>query len=236
MNKTTLLILLVAVAGHIFADTSPKGIARCEQLTDEVRWSGEEGEKADRFLQDADSAYRDCRGTMMPIEVRMNALLKFGLASDAGGRVQTATDAYNEALGLMERSKDSDRDQIIEVLDLAASAESRSGFRSDALRHSTRAVEERQKMYGRESAEASVGYVNLATIYATFNELDDCEKWLREAVRIAEKACGPECDALALAYSGMQTLYEIIGNKAEAQKYSELAVDAIPPSSTSTKQ
>jgi len=60
----------------------------------------------------------------------------------------------------------------------------------------------------------------------SFRRVAKGETLLRDAIRIASKTCGSECDALVFAYAGMETLHEAQGKTAEARKYAEMALDA----------
>jgi hypothetical protein len=125
---------------------------------------------------------------------------------------------------------------LIDILDYTAFMESRAGLRSDATVHAKKAVDLRAKTYGRASAETAEGFVHLAMVHVTFHEYAKTEALLRDAIRIAEKACGPECDALATAYAGMETLYEAQGMTAEARKYAEPGQNAVPARKSGSKE
>jgi tetratricopeptide (TPR) repeat protein len=231
MNKKTTLIviLLLSIAGRVLGDTASGEAVHCRQLIGAVRPPSEDDERGARYLDDADRAYRDCRDGRLPLDVRVNALRMYGIASEIRGRSQAAIGAYKEALGLLDRAEANHRAMLIEVLDQAASVETRAGLRSDATAHSKQALDERGKQYGSTSAEVSTGMVTLAMVHASFGEYEQSEKLLRQGVRVAEKVCPqPECDALAFAYSGMQTFYDLVGKSSEARKYAELAQEAIP--------
>lgn len=231
------LIFLLSYAGSLVAENLSRDAVACRELVGSVRPSGEDGEPWLRWEAEADRAYRDCRGTKLPLDVRVKTLLKYGMASDVRGRSQTAISAYKEAVGLLDGAKSEYVDLLIDSLDKAACLESSQGLRSDATEHSKRALAERVKNYGAKSEAAVVGMVNLAMVHAAFKDYEKSESLVRQAVRVAKEACGPQCEALSAAYVGMQTYYELIGNDAEAEKYADLALDASPPSSTgSTKQ
>ena len=128
----------------------------------------------------------------------------------------------------LDRAKKDNAELLIEALDKAASLESAHGLWADATEHSKRALDERVAKYGEGSGEASLGIVDLAAIHATFGDFEKAEKLFRQAVRVAEKACGPECEALFMAYTGMQTYYQLTGNAAEAERYAEKTGEALP--------
>lgn len=209
----------------LFSTVSVAG-ANCADLVAAVRPPSSEGDESRRYLESADQAYRDCRGAKVPLEIRAKALFKYGIANASRERMQASIGALHEAIDLLGKSDQTKL--LIEVLDYTAFVESRAGLQSDATAHAKRAADVRAKTYGRNSAETAQGLVQLAMVHVTFNEFAKTETLLRDAIRIAEKACGPECDALVDAYAGMQTLYEAQGNTAEARKYAELGQNAVP--------
>jgi tetratricopeptide (TPR) repeat protein len=188
------------------------------------------GPDAEAFFDDAEKAYCDCRAAKLPVDIRVKALLKYGIARDVRGDAQAATDAFREAVSILDRAPGDQTTMLIEVLDRAVMAENDARLRSDAIEHSSRALSLRQAKFGKDSPDAVRGMVTLAIVHATFEDYGKSESLLRMAVRIAEKTCGPECEALAFAYSGMYALYSTLGNEAEAKKYDEMALNATPPS------
>ena len=168
----------------------------------------------------------------------MNALLKYAIASGNREQSQAAIAAIGEAIELLDHARDADSDtaSLIEVLSQAAFLETRAGLRNDATAHGKRAVDARIKKYGRNSAETAEGWVNLAMVYVSFDEYAKSEALLSDAIRVAEKACGPECETLVHAYSGMEALYAAQGNTAEAKKYAELGQNAVPAKRGRTKE
>ena len=233
MKRTTVWIVLLVLTPGALAGDGSRGGESCRELVAFVRPTlGEQGEDGERYLENADKAYRDCRGAKVPVDIRAKALFKYGIASASRERVQAALVALREAIGLLDRASDDHGEFLIEVLDYTASVESRAGMRTDAIAHAKRAAEMRAETYGSRSAEASEGMVHLAMVYVTFKDYAKAEALLREAVRIAAQACGPECDALVAAYAGMETLYEALGDKTEARKYGELGVNAVPANRT----
>lgn len=230
MKQATLfLILSLSLPSAAFATTLAEQAAKCRELIGSARPQGGDDERSTRYFEEAERAYRDCRGTAMPLDIRANALLMYGMASDVRGRNQTAIAAYEEGIALLDGAKGERAAVLIQLLDQASFAESRAGLQDAATTHAQRALDERVKKWGANDSETSTGLVNLAMVHATFGDYESGEKLLRKAVAVAEKACGPECDALAMAYSGMRTLYGLMGKPAEAQKYDELAQNAIPP-------
>ncbi len=186
----------------------------------------EEGEE--RLLaHDADArrAFRDCRGEKLPVEIRVNALVKYAIAVSARGETQSAVDAFVEAIDILDRAPAGKEELLITVLDQAATLEAEVNLRENAVAHATRSSEIRIKTYGKASSEAAVGLVQLGVVYGNFHEYEKGEKLVREAIRIAEKDCGFRCHALIQAYAGMEGLYASRGNKAEAKRYYELALD-----------
>lgn len=228
MKTIALFVVLALVAGTSVADDLVRQVNECQALTAQIRPSTDEGEKAQQYLDDGEKAYRDCRGANLPLDIRVKALLKYAMTSDGRGRGQEAIAKRNEAIDLLDKTKGAEPDLLIEALDQAAMGETLAGLPSDAKSHAKRALELRQKQYGARSVETVEGLINLAMVHATFNELSESEVLVRDAVRIAEKTCTAECDALAKAYSAMKTLYKAQGNEAEARRYSEMAIAAVP--------
>lgn len=226
--KTTALCILLFVSASLVAEDASRVGTSCRELVAQVRSGLSEGEEAKGYLESADKAYRDCRGAKLPVEIRVKALFKYGVASAIRGREQAAIDALREAIGLVDRGTGDYRELLIEILDYTAFVESGAGIQTDATLHSKRAANLRAEKYGPRSAEAAEGLAHLAMVHATFKEYEKAEAMLRDAIRIAEQACGPQCDALVNAYAGMETLYEAQGNRAEAKKYAELGQNAVP--------
>lgn len=228
MKPVLCLILLLILHGEVVADDLAQKTSVCRELIGSVRPSGEDGDAWQRWRDDADRGYRDCRGSGMPLDVRVRALLKYAIASDTRGQSQAALAAYQEALGLLDASKGKEVDLLIEVLDQTASLAGRLGMRRPATEYSQRALDERTRKYGPKSAKAIEGMVNHAMTYAAFEEYDRTEKLVREAVRVAEGSCGPQCEARSIAYVGMQSYFHFVGNEREAARYGDMALDASP--------
>lgn len=228
MKPTVLIAFLLVSNGNVIADDSSRQAADCRALVETVTPPLDEGEKHMQYLDDAAKAYRDCRGAQLPVEVRVNALVKYAIASSTSGEKQTAVAVLTEAIDILDRASGRHADLSISVLDRVASIETQAGLREAAIGHAKRAAETREKTYGKSSAEAAIGLVNLGLTHATFNDYAKGEELIRQAIRMAEKACGPECDALVEAYVGMQALYDSRGNKTEADKYAALAEKALP--------
>ena len=201
----------------------------CRQLLVSQLKAYPEPAEAAAYFDDAEKAYRDCRSTSLPIDIRVQALVKYGTAKHVRGGVQAAIGAFREAIAILDGAPGDQTAVLIEVLDRTVSAESDAHLRTDAIAHANRALSLRQEKFGDDSPEAVVGRVQLGLVHATFEEYGKSESLLRTAVRIAEKTCGPECDVLAQAYSGMSAFYATQGNEAEAKKYDEMALNAIPP-------
>lgn len=227
MKTTVLCVILLVSSSSLGAYDVSRAGTTCRDLVATVRPSldGEEGE---RYLDSADKAYRDCRGAKVPLEIRAKALFKFGIASAAREREQAALDALREAVSLLDRASGEHAELLIDVLDYTAFVESRAGMQTDAIAHSKRAADVRVEKYGRSSEEAAEGMIHLAMVHVSFKEYGKTEALLRDAIRIAEQTCGPQCNVLVDAYAGMETLYEAQGNRAEAKKYAELGQNAVP--------
>lgn len=223
--------LLVLVSLWSLASSSPILAAdaeACRRLLTSQLQAYPEPDRADSFFDDAEKAYRDCRGTKLPVDIRVRALMKYGVAKEVRGGAQAATGAFREAIAILDRAPGDQTTMLIEVLDATVLAEEHAHLRSDAIAHSTRALTLRRARFGNDSPEAVIGMVKLGIVHATFEDYAESESLLRTAVRIAEKTCGPECDALSEAYSGMYALYAAQGKEAEAKKYEEMAMNARP--------
>ncbi len=187
-------------------------------------------EKAEAFFDDAEKVYRDCRSSNLPMDIRVQSLVKYGTAKHLRGQTQSAIQAYREALEILDSASGDQTQMLLEVLDRSVSAETDAPLRSDAIVHASRALSLRQAKFGDASPEAIKAMVLLGAVHATFGDWDKWESLLRTAVRIAEKTCRPECEAMAEAYSGMAAFYGTRGNEAEAKKYEEMAINATPSS------
>jgi tetratricopeptide (TPR) repeat protein len=217
--------LLLASASAVFATEADV----CRQLL-LSRMPDEGPADAPAFFDDAEKAYRDCRSAKLPADIRVKVLMKYGRAQYVRGQTQGAIQAFREALEILDRASGDQTPLLLEVLDRVVTAENDARLRSDAIAHSSRALSLRQAKFGKDSQEAVRGMVTLAIVHATFEDYAKSESLLRTAIRTAEKTCGPECDALAFAYSGMYALYSTLGNEAEAKKYDEMSLNATPPS------
>jgi len=71
---------------------------------------------------------------------------------------------------------------------------------------------------------------HLAMAYLTAGHREKSKALLRDALQVASKACGPECDALVAAYAGMEAFYDAQDDSAEARRYAALGVEAAPSS------
>lgn len=227
MKNTALCIALLLSAPSLVADDLSREVSNCRDLVASVRPQLSDENEGSQFLAKADKAYRDCRASKFPVEIRAKALFKYGIATAARERQQASIAALREAIELLDQPKDN-TSLLVEILDYTAFVESRAGLQNDATAHAKRAFDLRAKTYGSTSAQAAEGLVHLAMVHVTFHEYAKTEALLRDAIRIAQKACGPECDALVNAYAGMQTLYEAQGMTAEAKKYAELGLNAVP--------
>lgn len=229
MKNIALCIALLLSGLRTFAGEMSRDLANCRELVAALRptLSEDEGKK---YLEDADRAYRDCRGEKFPVDIRVDALFKYGMATAGRDRSQTAIAALREAIELLDGANGNRSQRLIEILDRVAIEESRSNLQTDAVAHAKRAADVRVKVHGADSAQAAEGMVHLAMVYVTFKDFSKTESLLREAIRIATEACGPECDTLVDAYSGMAVLSDARGNASDARKYEELAMNAVPSS------
>lgn len=227
MKTTTLSIILLLGSSSLNAQDLSWDEAKCRELVASVRPPLSGGEEGRQYLESADKAYRDCRGANLPVEIRAKALFKYGIATAAREREQASIAALREAIDLLDPSGEH-TELLIEILDKVAFVESRAGLQTDATDHAKRAVDVRVKTYGRNSAQTAEGMLYLAMVHLTFHDYVKSEALLRDAIRIAEKACGPECDVLVTAYAGMETFYQAQGKPEEAKRYSELSQNAVP--------
>jgi tetratricopeptide (TPR) repeat protein len=217
------LLVLTLAPGALGAD-----VQSCRQLLTSLSPPGvEEGHQA--FLDDADTAYRDCRDSQLPFDIRVKALMKYGAANHVRGYKQTASSALREAIDILDHAPGDQTPMLLEALDSAVLIETDARLRSNAIAHAKRALSLREAKFGSGSAEAAQAMVDLSIVLITFGDFRTAEALLREAVRIAEKKCGPECVALSRAYMGMSVLYTTLGDQANAKRYDELALSAFPP-------
>jgi tetratricopeptide (TPR) repeat protein len=224
MKMTVLLALLVVSNGNMLAGDLPRAVEDCRALVGAITPPVEDGDELLAYEADARRAYRDCRGERFPVEIRVNALVKYALAISPRGETQAAVAAFAEAIDLLDRDPAGNAQLLITVLDQASLLEAQVGLRENAVTHAARSSEIRIKTYGKTSSEAAIGLVQLGLVYGNFNDYERGEKLVREAIHLAEKHCGPRCNALVQAYHGMEALYATRGNKAEAKKYGEMAL------------
>jgi tetratricopeptide (TPR) repeat protein len=225
MKNVFVLLLLVAASSSVLA----ADVETCRQLLNSQLQSYPEPHVEDPYFSDADKAYRDCRGAKFPVDIRVRALMKYGVGKDVRGDAQAATEAFREALAILDRAPGDQTSMLIEVLDGTVKAESNAHLRSDSIEHANRALALRRTKFGKESPQAVIGMVKLGIVYATFGDYAKSESLLRTAIRIAERTCGPECDVLSEAYSGMYALFATQGKEEEAKKHEEMATNARPP-------
>lgn len=237
MKLTVLLAVLVVSNVNMLAEDLSRQAQDCRALVAALTPPVEDGEELLAHDADARRAYRDCRGEKLPVEIRVNALVKYALAISPRGETQAAVAAFAEAIDILDRAPAGKAELLIPVLDQAALLEAGVDLRENAVAHATRSSEIRIKTYGKDSPEAAVGLVQLGLVYGNFKDYEKGEKLVRDAIRIAEKDCGPKCSALVQAYHGMEALYATRGNKAEAKRYGELALDvATSPRASSSKE
>jgi hypothetical protein len=223
--KPTILILSLTLASPAL---SAAGVAECRQLLLSQAPSGRAADPS-AYFKDAERAYGRCRGAEFPLDVRVGALVKYAEAMYLRRDPQAASGAYREALALLDGAGEFKGVDLVEIIDDATLADTEAQLRADALAHSARALELRRAKFGVDSAEAAVGMVNLANVHSSFAEYAEAEALLRSAIATAEKACGPQCEALTFAYSGMVALYTAQGNAAEVSRFEALALDSVPP-------
>ncbi|HEX2835256.1 MAG TPA: tetratricopeptide repeat protein [Thermoanaerobaculia bacterium] len=185
-------------------------------------------EDTQSFFDEAEQAYRDCRSPELPVGVRVQALLKYSLARGVRGHQQSAVAGAREALQIVDRSQSVDPTLLLSVLDRLIAAETTARLRSDAVAHAKRALELQRATFGADSDEALAGQIRVGIVHIEFGELDQAESILTNAVRLAERKCGPQCQARSEAYTGMFVLRSAEGNEAEAKRFEELSFDAIP--------
>lgn len=229
MKNVGYFALLLFSGSTLFGNDAAFATSKCRDLVASVSVPSDEGAEAmEAYFTDAELAYRDCRGAKAPLDVRVSALRKHAVAKELRGERQAALVVLREALDILDGATGDRTEMLIAVLDQARSVETDANLRSDAKEHASRALVLRQQKFGRNSSEAVVGMVHSGLMHANFGEYALSESLLGSAVRIAEKTCGPECDALAFAYAGMYALYEAQGNMTEAKKYAELGQNAVP--------
>lgn len=228
MKTTTLCIVLLLASSSLMAKDVSRGEEKCRELVSAVRPPLSGGEEGKQYLESADEAYRDCRGAKLSLELRAKVLFKYGIATAVREQGQASIAALREAIDLLGEGGGDHPELLIDILDYVVFMESRAGLQTDATAHAKKAVDVRTKTYGRNSAQAAEGMVHLAMVHVTFNEYARSEALLRDAIRMAEKACGPECDVLVSAYAGMETLCEAQGKHEDAKRYSELGQNAVP--------
>jgi hypothetical protein len=86
--------------------------------------------------------------------------------------------------------------------------------RSEGLELTQRSLRIRRQMFGETSAEAVVGLILLG-IFWQIEDMPDrnlplAEQCLREAVTVAESACGPACEPSQLARENLHALQVVI--------------------------
>jgi tetratricopeptide (TPR) repeat protein len=227
MKNLSVLMSLLFLSSSFSVLAADAGSCR-QLLASQLPAYAEAGESA-AYFDDAEKVYRDCRSASLPVDIRVQAFVKYGRAKHLRGGLQAAIGAFREAIAILDRAPGDQTTVLIAVLDHTVSAESDAHLRSDAIAHANRALTLRRATFGEDSPEAVMGRVKLGLVHATFEEYGMSESLLRTAVLIAEKTCGPECDVLAQAYSGMSAFYATQGNEAEAKKYDEMALNAISP-------
>src|SRR5687768_16389048 len=105
MKKPALFAVLLLSVGTIAAEEFSREVINCRALVASVRPPADEGEQGTQYLDDAERAYRDCRGVKLPLDLRVKALLKYAMASDNRGRDQAANAPLAEALDLLDRDR-----------------------------------------------------------------------------------------------------------------------------------
>ena len=197
-----------------------------------------EPEPGNDYLRSAEEAYRDCRSDKLPMDIRIEAYVRYADVKLVQGETQTGIGVYRDALGVLDSSNGANSALTIDLLDRLARAENSAHLSSDALTHARRALDMRTVQYGPESTETALGLARLGMAYVDQREYVNADRFIRDAIRVAGKSCGPSCDALSEAYAAMSVWYGDQGKEAEAARYSELSIAAIPlaPSRKSTRK
>jgi hypothetical protein len=200
--KKLLVCLSLLITTPLFA----ANVDACRQLL--VSTPPNEGDAdIEAYFNDAEQAYRDCRGTDFPADVRVKVLMKYAMAKRLRGYTQAAIPALREAIELLDRGP-GDQTLTLEALDRLSMAETDARLQSDAVAHATRALALRKAKYGNDSAEAVTGMVQLALVHATLENFGPGESLLHDAMRVAEKICGTECAASVEARMAMDVLHD----------------------------
>lgn len=218
------LLVSSLVASPLFA----ADVTACRALAARELPGDDGSTSAQSFFDEAEQAYRDCRSAELPVDVRVQALLKYSLARGIRGNDQAAVAGSREALEALDRSESVDTKLLLTVLERLIHAETTARLRTDALAHANRALELQRATFGADSDEAIVGQIRVGIVHIEFGELDRAETILTSAVQLAEQKCGPQCDARSEAYTGMFVLRSAEGNEAEAKRFETMSFDAIP--------
>lgn len=215
-----ILFALFALVGMSIHASNPA--TQCKKLI-----GGEPGDE--KYVQNAEKAYRDCRGADIPADMLLSVYRRYADTRDALGERQTAISIYKSGIGAFEARKGRGTSGLlIEALDQLARLESREGLRADAVEHATRALNLRRSLFGLESREAAVGLSRLGMVFVDARDFVGAEPYLKAAIKIATEACAPQCEELSEVLAAMSVWYSDQGNETEAKRYWVLSTDALP--------
>lgn len=225
MRSASLLFVLTILVTPSYRAVVAADAATCRKLLSVERAiEHDDGESA----RAAETAYLDCRSEKLPLDIRIAAYTRYGDAKVSAGATQAAIDIYRDALTVLDALNRPALELTLRVLDRLTEMESEAQHSADALSHARRASELRIEKYGENSPDAAIGLARIGLAYVMQKDFASADRYIDDAIRIADNACGPACDALAQAYAVKSTWYGAQGNTAEANRYEQMSIAATP--------
>jgi len=164
-------------------------------------------------------AFTVCTSSEVHVKLRNEAIVRWaGVLNDSAAELSLVKKALRET----EAAEGPDSPLLLPLIDhLASFYSNQPAKRRDGLALAERGVRIRNFAFGETSSEVAEGLTLLGTFWF-IEEMPDrnlslAEDYLREAVAVAEKACGANCDALRRALGMLHAvLREQPGREKEA--------------------
>ncbi len=228
------LVLLFAVA---MPARAAEPTSECAQLLDDADRLAADGllrgsERDPVVIRKYEAALTACKADGVAAALRVRSYLRWASTfphngTDAGWAKRAAY--YRQAMESVEADEGRDSVALIPLIEaLAHTYFVRPTTKSFAEPLYQRALRLRETHYGEQSVEFANGLTYLGYLRVQENRPAEAEQLLRRAVRIAENACGPRCEALVNARTA---LYDFLktqpGREAEAAEVEAAALAAI---------
>lgn len=169
-------------------------------------------------------AFGVCTSPETPVELRNEAIVRWaGVLNDSSAELSLLKKALQET----EAAEGPDSQALLPLIHRLADLYSiKPSKRREALDFAQRGLGIRRQVFGETSPEAVEGLVLLGLFWLIEGMPDRnlplAEQYLREAVKVAENACGPTCAPLSSALANLHALIkDQPGREGEAARIEE---------------